>query len=168
MRQVTVGVAAFVSIVIVACSSSDEDARLGAKVTNATRDASADGSTSDKAGLGTKDGAAPSAMTCSIGEGVEACFECCEANHPGGAQPYDEALRTCLCAATACATACAASVCASDPTDPTEGDACWTCIDDAVECEAKAEAACDASAACTALAECIVASGCEPAVDNGT
>ena len=167
MRQFIVGVAAFVSIVVVACSSSDEDTD-GAKATNTTGDASADGSTSDKSGLGTKDSSAPSPKTCSISQGIDACYECCEANHPGGAEPYDETLRTCLCAASACATECAESVCATTPTDPVEGDACSTCINDAVDCEAKAGAACDASAACTALAECIDASGCEPAVDGGT
>jgi len=59
-------------------------------------------------------------------------------------------------------------VCAATPTDPVEGDECSACINDAVECEAKAEAACDANAACVALTKCVEVSGCEPAVDGGT
>lgn len=170
MRQIIVGVAACVALVIVACSSSDEDTDLRAKATNGKGDASAAGSTSssDKSGLETKDSSAPAPKTCSIDEGADACFACCEENHPGGAPVYDHALRTCLCAATACATECAASLCAATPTEPTEGDDCSTCIDDAVECEAQAEAACAASAACSALVDCIEESGCEPEVEGGT
>ena len=170
MRQIIVGVAAVVSIVIVACSSSDSSTNLGAKGTTTKGDASADASksSSDKSELETKDSSAPPSTTCSKDQGADACFECCEAKNPNGAPAYDQAMRTCLCAASACATQCAESVCAATPTEPTDGDDCSTCIDDEVECEAQAEAACAANAACSALAACIEESDCEPDVDGGT
>ncbi|MBX3208150.1 MAG: hypothetical protein KF764_24095 [Labilithrix sp.] len=157
-----------VPVIVVACSSSDLSTDLGGKD---TKDAASAEASSDKdadAPPAPKDTPPVQAGTCSASQGAEACFACCEEKNPNGAQVYDQAMHTCLCAPSACATECAETECAAQPVEPAPGDDCATCIDDATECAQAAETACAASAACGGLADCIEASGCEPEADGGT
>lgn len=92
----------------------------------------------------------------------DACFTCCIDNHPKGEQVFDDALFGCLCAADKCATQCAQSACnQANPSKPTDGDACATCLaqytkdDGSGACDKVAEPACKADADCTAEGKCM-------------
>jgi hypothetical protein len=93
---------------------------------------------------------------------AEACFTCCIDNHQKGEQVYDDALFGCLCAADKCATQCAQSACnQQNPAQPTQGDACDTCLaqyskdDGSGACDKVADPACQADADCTAEGKCM-------------
>lgn len=172
MRQITVGVAGAIAIIIVACSGSDTAHEVNGRNANQSNAATPapDGGLDAPPEAPRPPAPAPApspAPRCSASQGADACYECCDAKSPGGADAHDQAMRTCVCAPAACATECAQSFCAAAPEEPADGDACATCLADATECEAQAEAACAANAACAAFADCVEASQCDAEADAG-
>jgi hypothetical protein len=99
---------------------------------------------------------------CSAAQGEEACFECCDAKNPGGMEVFEDAWLACACQASVCATQCGQSMCADNPIDPVDGDACSTCLEAATQCDTQAEAACEANPACGAGFQCAADSKCSP------
>ncbi len=112
------------------------------------------------------DAAAPVPAGCSPDQGVEACFDCCAAKNPGGAEVLDKAWLACVCAPKTCKAACKGSLCAPTPKDPKEGDDCEECLTDAVQCEDQATAACAKNKACSGFEACLAATKCDQAVDR--
>jgi hypothetical protein len=93
-----------------------------------------------------------------------ACQQCCITNHMTGYNTYTNALLMCACGATGgCATACAQSACKMPPSNPMMGDACDTCINNAVQaadggagaCDQALQTACQGDTDCVALIQCI-------------
>jgi hypothetical protein len=116
----------------------------------------ANGSTDD-------DGGVSADNACGVMATDDACYTCCETNHPSGSTIYDAAWTTCMCGATgACQTQCATSDCSNDPNAPlpTPGDACDLCEQAAApgdgtgKCDAPIAKACDVDADCVALSAC--------------
>lgn len=85
-----------------------------------------------------------------------ACFDCCDAAHPGGWEVAAKAFDDCVCQQV-CAQACGSSYCAGG--DPSA--ACVQCLDDAQQCEQAADAACQGNANCAAADACAQASACD-------
>ena len=170
MRKLIVGVVGGIAVIVAACGSDSEPA--GGNGTNAKANEASDASADDASDgntppPGSTNQNPPASSTCSVQNGADACFACCEAKAPGGAKVFDDAFRGCACKADACAEACAESECAAEPEDPEDGDACATCLDAQTDCEQAADDACAANAACAALADCIETSGCEQATPDG-
>jgi hypothetical protein len=117
------------------------------------------GKTGSGGGGNAGSGAAPGAG----GAGVDACMTatdcqtCCESNFPDGASALDSKLLDCACAA--CGTECATSLCAADPSAPSDGDACANCaqqeLDGQGTCAQDAVSACRAEADCTPFYTCL-------------
>jgi hypothetical protein len=165
------------SLVLFACSSEPSPSPVaGGQGTGSTTspterdgqgddDAPASGTSSaPNAGPGSGAGASSSGGPAAPGpaDGEEACFDACEAQNAAGLQvmdTLDTQWTTCACAK--CATACAQSVCAANPTDPADGDACDTCLQTATSCDDAWESGCAANADCAKLDQCQIA--CEPA-----
>jgi hypothetical protein len=85
------------------------------------------------------------------------CASCCETNHAAGNDYLYAALVSCACASGGpCTTQCASEACAG--VGPAGGDACATCLDDALStggaCEGPALASCDTNADCLADVVC--------------
>jgi hypothetical protein len=102
------------------------------------------------------------AGTCSRAQGVDACYDCCDALHPGGEDTYFQAFFDCACQPSVCGDECGSTACSRNGPNPVDGDACDTCLDQADACYDEANTACDANAACVAGSQCIVDSQCDP------
>ena len=75
-------------------------------------------------------------------------------------QAYD----TCVCETPGtCKTQCAKTYCSANGPDPTQGDACDTCLNTADDgpCGDKAEAACKGNADCQLIDSCIANAKCD-------
>lgn len=164
---VGVGVVGVASIIVVACSSSDSDTNP-----TDTKTSPAESSDASPAPSSTPTNPAPPPppppSTCSNAQGEEPCFDCCDAKNPGGAEIFDQAMRTCACAEDVCATQCAESACAETPLEPVAGDECSECMAGAIACGEQAHTACIANAACARLSDCLDKNGCIPEEDGGT
>jgi hypothetical protein len=117
------------------------------------------------AGTGTSPGGAAPGAPGAPADGEEACFDACEAQNAAGTQVMDgldDQWTTCVCGA--CAAACGQSLCAANPTEPADGDACDTCMQNQTACDDAWENACNANADCQKLDQCQMA--CEPADDQ--
>ena len=158
-------------VVAVACSKTDtERTDPSPKGTSASERSPVDETVSTPPSTAPTPTAAPApppAPACSNAQGADACYECCDARHAGGAQRWDQAMQACVCAATACGVQCAQTACAEPPVVPVAGDACSACLDSATACEQQADTACAADPACNAFAACVEASECEPPVVDG-
>jgi hypothetical protein len=97
-----------------------------------------------------------SAATCGQKADMFACFDCCDAAHPGGWEVAAQAWDTCMCT-QACAAACGSNFCAGG--EPTE--ACFNCMDADQTGGAAADAACAANASCAAADACAQGAACD-------
>jgi hypothetical protein len=89
------------------------------------------------------------------------CNVCCYKTHRAGTHTYDDAVRSCACAADGdCKEACAESFCKSQPYE--KGDACHQCLMDSVSCGAKGVEACKGDPDCVALKDCNDACASKP------
>jgi hypothetical protein len=83
------------------------------------------------------------------------CEQCCLGVHKPGYAVYDTALKGCACGSSgACATECATEYCAGK--SPAQGDACYTCINNALApstgtCYGAVGTACTADTDCNTL-----------------
>jgi hypothetical protein len=98
----------------------------------------------------------PGGGACVAEADMFACFDCCDAAHPGGWEVAEQAWSDCVCQ-TACAQACGANFC----TGGQPSSACIQCLDDAVQCDDAADTACAANPSCAAADACAQASQCE-------
>ena len=99
---------------------------------------------------------------CSSTADAWACFDCCDAAHPGGWEVAAQAFDQCVCT-QACASVCGSNYCAGG--EPS--DACIQCLDgSAQQCEAAVDAACAGNASCAAADACAAASQCETKPDQ--
>lgn len=167
-------VIAVASFVLWACStapstsSRDDDHSAG---TTKRETSETEGTTTGKGNDGTSSqpgtpGPQAPGGACTPAQGEDACYACCEAKHPAGAEVIEqlvEAWVACACAPTACAKQCAATACSEDGMDPVEGDACDQCLLN-TGCDDQFESACQADAACAELETC--ASSCFPEEDD--
>ena len=72
----------------------------------------------------------------------------------------DKAFGDCLCGTPGtCKTQCAATYCAGK--EPTQGDACDTCMTGATACDTAAQTACNANADCVAFSACVKSASCD-------
>lgn len=93
---------------------------------------------------------------CAAEPDIWACFDCCDAAHPGGWEVAAKAFDDCVCQ-TVCAAACGSSYCAGN--EPS--GACIQCLDTAQQCDDAATTACNADASCSGASTCAAASQCE-------
>jgi hypothetical protein len=98
----------------------------------------------------------PADQQCAAAADMFACFDCCDAAHPGGWEVADQAWGDCVCQ-TACAQACGGNFCQGGQPSV----ACEQCLDNAQQCDQAADAACAADANCAASRACEQASACE-------
>lgn len=103
---------------------------------------------------------APAAGACGSAAKMDACYECCEkAAPPSAIELLQKSFGDCMCAADKCGTQCAQSACVDK--EPTQGDACDTCIQAQFEaCDTAAATACEANADCKKLFDCEDSSKC--------
>ena len=98
----------------------------------------------------------PADQQCAAATDMWACFDCCDAAHPGGWEVAEQAFDDCVCQ-TACAQACGGNYCQGGQPSA----ACEQCLDNAVQCDDAANTACAANANCAASDACAQASACE-------
>jgi hypothetical protein len=109
---------------------------------------------------GTTPAPVPGTGQCAAAADMFACFDCCDAAHPGGWEVADQAWGDCICQ-TACAQACGGNFCQGGQPSA----ACEQCLDTAQQCDAAADAACAANANCAAANACAQSSQCETKPD---
>ncbi len=166
MDQIRFGVVIVASVIVWGCSaappgplerSNDESKSPASNESKAP--SSSSGSQSGSSSTPTPPPATPG--TCSAAQGADACYACCEEKNPG-ADIAAEVWFDCACQPAVCGTQCAQTVCSDNPTDPADGDACATCLENsAAQCDAQAETACAADAGCTAAMQCMETSQCD-------
>lgn len=136
----------------------------GNNTNNGTNNTNNGGSTTNPAPApGTPAPSTPAA--CTPGTDVNACFACCDTNHPQATLPWDDAFKTCACAAgSACQAACSATFCA----DQEPSAACEQCLSGQAmqTCADQANTACNGQPSCAAAVQCL--DGCEGAPPAGT
>jgi hypothetical protein len=98
----------------------------------------------------------PADQQCAAAADMFACFDCCDAAHPGGWEVAAQAFDDCVCQ-TACAQACGGNYCQGGQ----PSSACEQCLDNALQCDDAANTACAADANCAASSACEQASACE-------
>jgi hypothetical protein len=91
-------------------------------------------------------------LACATAPTQDACLTCCENDHPTASQVVNQALFTCACVPSVCATECAASFCVNRGADAT----CTMCLQPTLTgvCEKPLLAACLADPECTAWRNC--------------
>jgi len=117
------------------------------------------GTTKNDAGGGT----AADAL-CGSKTSADDCYQCCFDAHPAGDEVQGKAYDECVCGTPGtCKTQCAKSYCSDNGPDPTPGDACDTCLNQADDgaCGQKAQTACDGNADCRAIDTCITNAKCD-------
>lgn len=63
---------------------------------------------------------------CRLGSDAVSCLDCCDAHHPNGYLPQEDAARKCVCTSPGpCATQCVDSYCVSQPQTRVD---CYTCV----------------------------------------
>ena len=98
----------------------------------------------------------PADQQCAASQDMFACFDCCDAAHPGGWEAADQAWGTCVCTQV-CAQACGNNFCAGGQPSA----ACEQCLDNAQQCDDAANTACAADPNCAAADACSQAAACE-------
>lgn len=100
----------------------------------------------------------PPTGACSASTTKEACFTCCEQQHPQGIQFLQQAFGNCACGTGAgnCSAECGGSWCAG----AAPSALCEQCLNAADTCRLQADSACEQNATCNALFQCDSASQC--------
>ena len=100
----------------------------------------------------------PPTTTCATSTTQDACFTCCEQQHPQALPLLQQAFGNCACGTGAgnCAAECGASFCAG----LAPSALCEQCLDASDTCRLQADSACEQNPTCNALFQCDTASGC--------
>jgi hypothetical protein len=100
----------------------------------------------------------PATSACAASTTRDACFTCCEQEHPQGIPTLQQAFGNCVCGNGAgnCAAECGASFCAG----AAPSALCEQCLDAADTCRVQADTACEQTPACDAMFQCDTASQC--------
>lgn len=100
----------------------------------------------------------PTGGACSTSATRDACFTCCEEQHPQGIQVLQQAFGNCVCGNGAgnCAAQCGGSFCVGGAPSAL----CAQCLDAADTCRLQADATCEQTPACNAMFQCDTASQC--------
>lgn len=171
MTQRTIGfiVEALVAASI-GCSSQPAATIQGGATNHAASGSSgaATGSTAPSGGSGAATGAAaPDASAASSDSSCaelssDACWTCCNNNHPTGSQTYQSAFQVCTCAPPngtlgACQVPCAQTDCSSDPDagSSVTGDPCDLCEQASLNSEEAGACVDPVNTACTPIADCV-------------
>jgi hypothetical protein len=89
------------------------------------------------------------------------CLNCCSCFHQHGVTTFDQSIANCACQASVCRQQCANSLCAQNPTSPSQGDACDNCVNAALQpdagagCMQQVVIACNADRDCVGLLQCV-------------
>ena len=129
--------------------------------TTETTPAPSEPSTPPPASTGTDAGTTtppPATGACAASTTRDACFTCCEQEHPQGIQVLQQAFGNCVCGAGAgnCAAACGNNFCAG----AAPSALCEQCLDAADTCRLQADTTCQQTPACNAMFQCDTASQC--------
>ena len=100
----------------------------------------------------------PSTGACSTTTTRDACFTCCEQQHPQGIQVLQQAFSNCVCGNGAgnCAAECGGSFCAGAAASAL----CEQCLIAADTCRLQADTTCEQTPTCNAMFQCDTASQC--------
>jgi hypothetical protein len=95
---------------------------------------------------------------CSASTSADACYECCDAAHPGAIDVWYDAADACACQSPGvCAAQCGSDYCQGGQPSA----ACADCLDNAVQCLDAGDQACKADPGCAAVLACEDASLCD-------
>lgn len=100
----------------------------------------------------------PANGACASTTTMDACFTCCEQQHPQGIQILQQAFGNCACGTGAgnCSAECGGSWCAG----AAPSALCEQCLNAADTCRLQADTACEQNATCNAMFQCDTASQC--------
>ena len=100
----------------------------------------------------------PPPAACTATATSDACFTCCEEQHPQGIPFLQQAFGNCVCGTGAgnCSAECGASFCAG----AAPSALCEQCLDAADTCRVQSDTACEQNPACNAMFQCDTASQC--------
>jgi hypothetical protein len=93
---------------------------------------------------------------------ADACFDCCDPSKTAF-EASDKVFGDCICGTSGkCATQCAQTFCnAQNPSEPAQGDACDTCLQqNYASCDQAAGDVCDKDANCKKASDCVQAAKC--------